>query len=445
MKVTQQESAPLQAVLDIEVEPEELDHFLERAYRRLVQRVSIPGFRPGKAPRSVLERVMGREALLNEALDFLVPEMTGRALQEQQLEASALPDVEVVTLEPLVLRATVPLKPRVEVGDYRSLRIPREPVEVKEEQVQGVLEELRHRLATWEPVERPLQMGDLATITVRGEVEGKTVLDQQDAQIVLRPDWPLPLPGFTNALEGMARGEIREFALPFPQDYPSPDMRGKNCHFRVLLKEVKAQRLPELDDDFARAVGPGYAGLEDLRRRIEEDLRAQAERQARREHEERVLQEVVSLSRVELPPLLVEREVDHLLRDQAEALQRQQVTMEEYLQQAGKSTEELREELRPRARERLVRTLVLEAVAEREGVTVSPEEVEAEIARLVAGAGPQGEALRRALTTPRGRESVAENLRLHKTVALLAEMASGEPPQEASGQEGGEEGDEASG
>jgi len=433
VKVTQSEQAQRQAVLTIELEPREVEPYLERAYRRVVQRLVVPGFRKGRAPRPLVERMVGRDYLLSEALESLAPEVADRAVREQGLEPYALPRVEVVSLEPLVLRAVVPLPPGVEVDDYRSVRVKPEPAEVTEAQVERVLEDLRRRRGTWEPVERPVQMGDLVTLSVRGVVDGETVLDQRDVDLLADEDWPYPLPGFARHLEGMRRGEIQEFDLPFPEDYPDPNYRGKTCRFTVLLKEVKARRLPDLDDEFAKEMGA--ESLEGLRRRIREGLQAEAERVARQRTRAQVLRAVLERAQVELPPLLVERETEALLEEEVNALRRRGIALQDYLTRIGQTEEEFRRRAEERAVARLKEDLVLQRIAEQEGFTVEEAEVEEEIQRLAEEAGAQADRVRDLFASPAGRTYLRKRLLLEKTLAFLVDLAT-RPAEEPAGGEG---------
>ena len=428
MKITQEGPDQRQAVLNIEMEPEDLEKYLDRAYRRLVQRMTVPGFRRGKAPRAILERMLGREALLNEALDSLVSGATTEAVQEQGLEVSAQPQVEVLGTDPVVLKATVPLIPRVELGDYGSLRIPQEAVSVEEEQVQQALEEIRLDAAPWEPVERPVQMGDLVVLDGAGSADGRTIFDQKAAAYVVSQD-PVPLPGFGAALEGMSSGESQEFALDIPEDHSDQGLAGKACQITVAVKEVKERRLPDLDDEFARGVGEGYDTLEALKEDVRNRLQATLENQAKRNYEDQAVEQLLESTQVELPPLLIEREIEHLLEEQRSGAQSQvgrQVELDEYISALGKSQEELQEELRPRAEERLGRSAVLSRIAEEEDVQVPEEAVEGEIAQMVQEAGRRGNEVRRLFADPRQRELLARALRTRRTIEHLASIARGE-------------------
>ena len=444
MKITREEGSPREAVLNIELAPEDVDPYLDRAYRRVVSRVQIPGFRKGKAPRSILENFMGRDALLREALDFMVPESIEQATKSEGLDAFAQPDVELLELDPVSIKAVVPLAPEVDLGDYRSIRKRQEPVLVSEKQVDQVVEHLRDRSTPWEPAERPIRFGDLVTLDLEGTVEGKQVAKDEAVDFVPRQDNPSPLPGFSVHLEGMAQGEEKEFTLPIPQDDKDASLAGKECRFRVKVLEVKEKRLPELDDDFAKSVGEGYESLEDMRSKLRERLTAEAENSSRQSFQEALVEEVVTGAQVEMSPLLVEREVEHLLHEQERALKDRRMDMDAYLQQVGKSQDEIKDELRTQAQERLVRVLVLRELAAKEDIEVEPQEVDAEVEQMSSSSGDSGEALRRAFSSPNGRSSLSSAILRRKVLERLEEIVTqGDSSKEpSSGEDSPQESDE---
>ncbi|MFH0913679.1 MAG: trigger factor, partial [Chloroflexota bacterium] len=220
MKVTKEKVENSQAYLSIEMEPAEVESSLQKAYLRLVKKANIPGFRKGKAPRPVLERYVGRESLLEEALNQLVPEAYEKAVKEQELEPIAQPRFEVTQTEPVVFKAVVPLRPTVKLGDYRAIRLTPPAVEFKEESVEAVMERLRHEQATWEPAECPAELGDLVVLDLEGRVDSETLMNRPGLQLVLRADSTYPAPGFATQVAGLKTGEEKEFQLTLPSEYP---------------------------------------------------------------------------------------------------------------------------------------------------------------------------------------------------------------------------------
>ena len=434
MKVTTERIPESQVVLEIEVEPERLERSLERAYRRLAQKTEVPGFRKGKTPRQMLERYLGRDAFVQEALNLLIPEAYNQALEEENIDAVDYPNIELLQEEPLIFKATVAIRPSVDLGDYRELRMEREPVTVSEEQVNEQLEELRRRYAILEPVDRPLQMGDRVRADVRVSVDGRSVFSDDDAELRLREGVPLLVPGFVEQLVGSEKGVERQFSIGVPPDYPQRALAGKTCQCTVVVKDIKEERLPELNDAFAADVGEGFSSLEALRQRLESDLREAAERESEARYGEKVVDGVIAGASVEFPPVLAERETEHLLQERASSSGAGDI--ERYLRQVGKPEEDVRQELRLEAVERIQRSLVLGKVAEVEEISVEQEDIDAEIERLAVASGPRADEIRRVFGSAGSREALGRSLLSRRTVERLVAIASGEEtPAEAEGAE----------
>jgi len=434
MKVSTQRLPDSQVSLELEVEDERVQRALDSTYRRLAKRVKVPGFRPGKAPRAVLQRHLGEDTIRHEAIDELMPQLYREALEQEQIDAIDRAEYELITEQPLVAKFTIPIRPTVELGDYASLRVPREPVVVEPERVQEALEALRHRYATLEPVSRPIQWGDVVHADVQGAIEGTPFVQEEDAQFQLQEGRPISFPGFAEALLGREKGAPFEFELTVPEDLPDERLRGKPARYQVEIKEVKQEVLPELDDEFGRQVGEGFASLEELRSRVEADLRDALKREAEHRYEEQALDALTGRAQVEYPAVLVGREIDRLLQEQTRlggtsprGRARGPSAREEldrYLQQAGKSEEQLRAELRPAADTRVQRSLVLSELSEAEHIEVTDAEVDQEIGRLTASvSGPEDE-VRRLFSTESAKESMRRSLMTRKTLARLVEIAS---------------------
>lgn len=428
MKISTEKLPDSQIALEIEVEPERVERYLDKAYRRLAQRTRVPGFRPGKAPRQLVERHLGRDALMREALDSLVPDVYSEAIRQQEIPAIDNPSVEIKRLDPVILRATVPVRPEIDLGDYRSLRVPKEPVQVDQAAVDEELEELRQRYATWEPVNRPVQAGDVVRASIYASVDGREILADDDAEFRVADDAVPSIPEFAQHLPGVTKGEEKEFSVTIPEDYPQSSLAGKECTFRVQVKEIKEEKLPDLNDGFAQEVGEGFPTLKALRDRLESDQRQAAEAEAEANYRDKVVDTLVELATLEYPPILVERETERLLRERA-----REGDMETYLRQVGKTVAEVKEELQPEATKRVRRSLVLSKLAELENITVTPEEIDEEIGKMAASAGPQSGRVHQIFGSPAGREMLERSLLTRKTVDRLVVIASGqveEPPAE---------------
>jgi len=425
MKVTNEKTENSQAYLTIEMEPSEMEESLESSYRRLVKRVNVPGFRKGKAPRAVLERHVGQESLLNEALDEMLPRAYEKALKEQEIDAIAQPEIEVVQTDPVIFKAVVPLRPVVRLGDYHSIKDAPQPVKVTDDDIKAVIEELRHQHAVWEPVQRPVDFGDLVVLDIDSDIEGEPFVNRKGAQYQVMSGSPAPAPGFAEQLKGMGQNEEKEFKLKFPSDYSRNEFADKEASFKVKVTEIKQENLPKVTNSFAEQVDPEIKTLKTLRQRISEDLTRSREERNQRDFEQRVIEAVVDLSEVEFPPILVDNEIHRLIEDQSRRFQLQGGNMDEYLRTINKSEEELHEELHPVAEKRVAQSLVLGKITEEEKIEVTDSDIDDEIEAMIISTVENKEQLKKALNTPQTRQSIEQTLLVRKTVQRLGEIARG--------------------
>jgi trigger factor len=434
LKVTKEKVENCQAFLTIEMEPAEMEDGMQHAYKELVQRANIPGFRKGKAPRAILERTLGKGRLLEEAIDHVVPQAYEQACKEQSIEPYAQPSLEITKTEPLTFKAVVPLRPNVTLGDYKSIRMSPEPVEIKDENVKAVLEELRHQHATWEPVDRALDYNDLAVIDINSNSEEKPLINRVGSQYPVNKDSLSPAPGFAAQIVGMKKGEMKEFDLTFPSDYPSPQFAGKKAHFKVTLQEVKEEKLPALDDNLATLISPEIKNLESLREEAVKSLKLRGEERARMDFEEKVINTAVEQSKIEYPPILIDLEIGRIINDQARQLQMTGQGMDDYLRSINKTPEQLQEDLRPIAIRNINASLVLSKISEMEKIEVSEEEVKNGINNMVRGiSDDKKEEMTKLLDTAQNRVSITQSLKTRKTIERLTDIAKGEGKVDATG------------
>ena len=434
MIVTREDPESRQVVLNVELEPSDIELHLQRVYRQLVNRVQIPGFRKGKAPRSVVESFLGRNAMVQEGIDSIVTSSLNQALERESLEPFGEPEIDSLELDPVSFKATVPLEPQVDLGDFQNLRLERDPIEITEEQVTEVLEQLQRSNGVWEPREGQVRFDDMVTLDVEGTIEGNRILQDQAVDFVPRQDSPVPFPGFSVYLEGMSAGEDKQFILTVPEDYRESAVAGKECRFEVKVIEVKELRLPELDDELAKGVGEGYDSLAELQDDIQRRLYNDAVEAAQRDLQEKALQEVIDGAEVVYPPLTEQRELDRMVEDRAHALQEHRLQAEDYVAEAGKSDEEVRAELRPEAVQRLTRFLVLRQISLDQGIEVSEDDVQDEIDQM-SGTGESQEAIRNAFSTDNARSAIRNAILSRKVQERLGEIAQSsvaeEPPDDA--------------
>ena len=427
MNVTKDSVTTTEITLTISMDADDEEPFLNRSYKRVASRVRIPGFRPGKAPRSVIENHLGREALVQEALEFMIPESLDKVLKDEDIKAFMEPQLEVIDMAPVSFKAVVPLEPIVDLGEFQSIRLQREAVEVTDEQVEHVLEDLRFEAAPWEPVERPLAFGDLVSMNVKGTIEGDGVIDDQGIDFVPQVDNNLPFPGFSVYLEGMTEGQTKEFTLPVPDDYPQENYAGKECRFNVEILAVKEKILPELDDEFAKGVREGFETLEALSDHVRQRLNDEGEAAETRRLEQSSLEELKKLAKIEASELVYQRELDLMYEERQRSLRNQRMDMDHYLSHVGQTEEELREQMKPQAEERLNTMLLLRKLADVENIDVSDEDVDAEIGNLISATGGDSEAsMKQALNSENAKESIRSSLMNRKIMARLVEIVQGE-------------------
>ena len=313
----------------------------------------------------------------------------------------------------------MPLKPVVKLGDYQHIQVTPETVEVTESDVSAVIEQLRHQHATWEPVERPTDFGDLVVLDIESSIEDRPFINQKGAQYQVLHDLSFPAPGFAEQLVGMKGDEEKEFNLQFPSDYPGGELAGKEPSFKVRVTEIKQEILPELNDEFAREINPDFKTLDSLREQASSDLKLRAEEKARIDFEERVIDAVVDLTELEFPPILVEVETNRILNQRFQGGNQE---LERYLSSISKTEEELREELRPLASKRVTRSLVLSKVTEEEKIEVDDSEIDTEIENMTKSAAEKKDELEKILNTPQARESIEQTLVTRKTIQRLVEI-----------------------
>jgi trigger factor len=425
VKVSSTELPPRQVSLAIEVEQERLDRAMDDAFRRLSGRVDVPGFRRGKAPRSMVERMIGRERIVEEALDRLVPEVVTEAIEQEKVEPYTRPRVESIEFDPLRLKAVIGLAPKVELGDYKGdLHVESETADVGDEQIDSVIQRLRDSYAQWAPVERSVKQGDRVGLDLHAVVEGqdKPLLDSKEAEYVVDPEGAQPAPGFAEQLVGLSPGEQKTFMLTMPDDYRDKDVAGKPAEFSVTLHSVKERELPALDDDFAQQVGE-YTDVAGLRTAIETQLRTREEERVREKLEEDVMSKLVEISTIEFPPQLVDHQAQHMLETFTRNVEQQGLQLAQYLRVVGKEQETFEQELRVQAESQVRRSLALDAFADAEQIGVAQQEVEDEVRKAAAGTDEASAVEALALANPDTLQRVQEVTRERKAMTRLVELA----------------------
>ena len=418
MKVTTERIPEAQMVLEVEIDDERVQKSLDQAAKRLTQRYRIPGFRKGRAPRAIVEQTLGADAVFEEAIDRLIPQVYDEAVKGEGLEPIGPPHVESVDRDPVRFRARIPLEPSVDLGDYTTISARQEPVAVTDEDVAAAVLEIQRQHAVLEPVDRAVQLNDRIKADIHAEVEGKTALDETEAEFHVREDMVLGVPGVDGQLLGLSVGGPHSFTIDTPADWDDEDVAGKPVTFEITIHEIKREILPEADDDLAQEVGE-FDTFDALRTRVGEDLRTRGEQSAKEAFSQRILEALLDRASVDFPPLLVDHEVEHMLQELARQTGQD---AEAILKSQGASAQQLRENVRAEALERVRRSLLLDAVAEAEQVAIDEDAIDAEITR-VAGEGLQAERMREILNNENGRNAIRRNLLTTRTLDRLGEIA----------------------
>ncbi len=407
--------------LEIEVDQDRVDRHVEAAYRRLAARARVPGFRPGKAPRQMIERVIGRDKLMAEALDKIVPEAYNEAIKQEKFDAIAQPTLNNVDLEPVRLKFIVPVKPTVDLGEYTAIRVAREPAEVKDEDIADQLLSIRRRNAIHAPVERGVAWDDALIASVHGMAGDEEFVNDDDAEFTLREASVLLVPGLGEAFLGMKRDDTKTVDILVPDDFRTERFRGQTVTFTLAVKEVKEEQLPDEDDELAMLVNAEeFETLDALKERIRTDLLAEREKAAVTRYRETIVDNLVQAATIEYPAIMVEHEMDHMMNEMS-GNDRQMYAM--YLRNIGRTPEEYREMFRDAAVVRLKRSLALGQFTEAEGISATPEEVTAEIERIAAPMGDDAEKFREMFSAPEGVESIRRNLISQRTFDRLVAIA----------------------
>ena len=399
--------------LDVEVPPESVREGVEAKVRELGRRVRVPGFRPGKAPRRVVENHLGRDYIYYEALQEKLPAWYSEAVIEADLRPIDRPEIHfddpLDEEEGFKFSATVAVRPEAELDEYKGIEVPREEARVPEEQVDEQLEQMRGQFATLAAVEdRPVRDGDFVIIDFRGERMVGGPLEGAEAEdYMLEVGRGELLPDFERELVGAKAGERKQFAVTFPMDYAEESLRGESVLFRVHVKEIKERELPPLDDEFAKEASD-FETLDELRAAVREELEAAEERRVEGQFRARVLDAAAERAEVEVPEVMVDEKVEEMLGSFERSLRAQGMEPAQYYQLAGTSEQEIKDRVRPDAVDTVKKELTLDAVVAAEGIEADQDRVMHEIEHL-------------AEDSDRGPEEIAETMRRNGTYALLEE------------------------
>lgn len=395
MKVTVENGENQQVTLTIEVEAAEVNKAVDQACKRLANRVSIPGFRKGKAPRMIVERHVGKDAVLQEAFDIVAPKALSKAFDEQKIDPVTRPSVDIETLEEgkdLVFKATVTPRPEVKLGDYKGLNVPKNEVSITDEDVEKQLKTFQDRQGKLvdAPEGAEVKDGDFTTLDFKGFVDGEAFDGGEGKDYPLQIGSNSFIPGFEDQLVGAKIGEERDVNVKFPEEYHAKELAGKDATFKCTICSIKTKELPAIDDELAKKVSK-FETLDELKADIRKNLEENAERTAENDQKSAAIEMATNNITVDIPAVMIDNRVTAMIQEMAMRLEQQGMKLEQYLQYAGTDIAKLREQYRETAEKNVKTDLMLEEVAKAEDIKVEAKDLDEEVAAMAAayGATPQ--------------------------------------------------------
>ncbi|MBU5265746.1 trigger factor [Virgibacillus proomii] len=425
MSVNWEKQEGNEGVLTFEVSAEEFNKALDKAFKKVVKDVQIPGFRKGKIPRGLFEKRFGVEALYQDAVDFALPTAYMQAVEEADIEPIDQPEIDIDQIEkgkPLIFTAKVMVKPEVKLGEYKGLEVEDEEVEVTDEDVMHDLEHQRERHAELVIKEEgEIEEGDTAVIDFEGFIDGEPFEGGKAENHSLEIGSGQFIPGFEDQLIGKKSGEELEINVTFPEDYHAKEFASKDATFKVKIHEVKSKELPELDDEFAKDVDDEVETLEELKNKTKEQLLEQRKQNAENKKQETLIEKASENAEVDIPEVMIENELDQMVQEFEQRLQMQGMTLEMYSQFSGQDKDELKEQMREDAEKRVKTSLTLDAIVEAEGLEASDEDVEKELDKMAEMYGTDKEQIRKMLGA--NTDAIKKDLKKRKAIDFLVEQS----------------------
>lgn len=413
------------AKLTIEVGADEFDKAVEKAYQKQKNKMTIPGFRKGKAPRQIIEKMYGKELFFEEAANIVIPDAYDKALEECEEEIVSTPRIEVTQIEagkPFVFTASVALKPEVKLGKYKGVKVKKTDTAVTDEEVDAQLEKERQNNARNITVEdRPVKDGDMTTLDFEGFVDGEAFEGGKGENYPLTIGSGAFIPGFEEQLVGAKIGEETEVKVTFPEDYQAEHLQGKEAVFKCTVREIKERELPELNDEFASDVSE-FETLAEYREDVKKNLEEQKIKDAKREKEDAAVKAVVEASEMEIPEAMLETQQRQMVDEFAQRITMQGISVEQYFQMTGTSYQQMVDQVKPQAEERIRARLVLEAVAKAEKLDATEEEYEEELKTMAEVYQMEIDKVRE-LMGEREKKGILQDLAVRKAAEFVAENA----------------------
>ncbi len=371
--------------LVIEADAEEFEAGLNTAYNKNKNKINVPGFRKGKAPRKMIEKLYGAEIFFEEAANSIIPDAYSKAAKESELDIVSQPKISVVQLEsgkPFVFEAEVAVRPEVELGTYKGVEVSKADTEVTDADIEEELKKVQDQNSRTVSIEdRAVKDGDMTVIDFEGFVDGVAFDGGKGENYPLTIGSHSFIDNFEEQIIGMNIGEEKEINVTFPEDYHAENLKGKPATFKVSVKEIKEKQLPELDDDFAQDVSD-FDTLAEYKEDLKKKIAERKEADAKSKKESEVLAKVVEASNMDIPQAMIDTQVNRMVEDFAMRLQQQGLSVEQYFQYTGLTPDKIMEDMKPEAVKRIKNSLVLEAIAKAENIEVSDEEFEDELKKM---------------------------------------------------------------
>lgn len=413
------------AKLTVEVGADELEKAIEKAYQKQKKQISIPGFRKGKVPRQMIEKMYGKGVFYEDAANELIPDAYDKALAECEEDIVSSPKIEVTQIEagkPFIFTATVALKPEVKLGKYKGLKIDKIDTEVTEEEVDAEINRERENNARNITVEdRPVQDGDMTTLDFEGFVDGVPFDGGKGENYPLTIGSGAFIPGFEEQLVGAEIGREVEVNVTFPEDYQAAELRGKAAVFKCTVKEIREKEIPELDDEFASEVSE-FETLAEYREDVRKNLTERKEKDAKNAREEAAVKAAVEVAEMEIPDAMLETQQKQMVDEFAQRITMQGLSMEQYFQFTGNSYQKMIEQVKPQALERIKARLVLEAVAAAEKIEATEEDYEKELETMAEVYQMEVSKVKE-LMGEREKKNILLDLAVRKAAEFVAEHA----------------------
>jgi trigger factor len=410
--------------LTVEVPAEKVKEGLDKAFKKVVKDITAPGFRKGKMPRHMFEKMYGVESLYNEALDFILPEAYGLAVEEAGIDPVDRPDIDIEQLEKgkaLIFKAVVTVKPEVKLGEYKGLEVTRQDTEVTDEEIEQQLKDSQTAFAELVVKEDgEVENGDSVKLNFKGFSDGEPFEGGEAQDFDLEIGSGSFIPGFEDQMIGMKVGEEKEIEVTFPEEYHAAELAGKPATFEVKVTEIKGKEIPELNDELAKEIDEEVETLDELRTKLREKTTEEKLSAAETALRDDLVEAATRNAEIDIPEAMIESEVERMMEEFGQRLEQQGMNLELYFQFSGQDEEALRGQMQDDALNRVRVSLTLEAIGEAEKVEVAQEDIDAELQKMAGQFGMEIEQIKTAL----GGTRVLENdLRFNKTVELLVENA----------------------